>query len=108
MALHLETLELVIESTTETSKQDLKLVKERVLNKYKDMGYVEYKTSYNAKYKLVTSTVYQGKKLVLQLSVESSNGTEIVLGYFTSKKSLDEFITTHYPDNIVYKIVKKE
>ena len=107
MKLHLETIELVIESTTETSTQDLKLAKERAIARYRDMGYVEYKTSYNTKYKLVTSTVYKDNKLVFKLDIETSNGTVITLGHFTSKRSLNEFMTTHYPNNTVYKIVKK-
>lgn len=108
MKLHLETLELVIESVTETCKQDLKLAKEQVIARYRDKGYTEYKASYNSKYELVTSTVQEGNKLVFRLAIETSNGTEIVLGHFTSKKSLNEFMTTHYPDNTIGRVVKKE
>lgn len=106
MKLHLETLELVIEGTP--LKQDLKLVKEQAITRYKDMGYVEYKTSPGVKYKLVTSTVYKDNKLVFKLDIETSNGTVITLGHFTSKKSLNEFMTTHYPNNTIHRVVKKE
>jgi len=80
------------------SKRDKKIRVAKYVSDYLSKGYTQYSPSNMVKYTVHTDTIAHRNTTFLVVYLKDRRCNKVVVGLFRSKKVMDEFVNTYYPD----------
>lgn len=91
-------VEVVVLEVGVQSSRDKKIRVDKYVSDYLSKGYTQYSPSNLVKYKVYTDTIVHRNTTFLVVYLKDRRCNKVVVGLFKSKKVMDEFVNTYYPD----------
>jgi len=99
-----EDIEKIQIKVVEDDVEDEQLRRIRValyVSHYESLGYTLYAPSNLVRYKVKTNIIRMNKYTKFIVYLTSGRRNDVVVGVFSKKREMDDFLNTYYPDNVV-------